>query len=289
MQAEKEELLELVAQLKAEKDEAVAKLAAQRGQFQKVMAEIKSDKTLQERRRNLDASSNHVTTTTLPLDRNKPDVINGVNGMLLRDTITKTLTQTIHEEPEVFLRGLTESYSVVGRKSLFQEVIEDEQSNDREHVVYWAFMSDGLQCCELILRLRVKRDGEDIVIGVSSVGEEGENREIKEQLDSTLESPLPDVIPNGKKRLRIILRNGTMLLRRYPYGQTLLTFSTELHLEEVKDTSAGVGTKRKARSTLTASQIMSQASQASTKKLALVSLSSNKANEMFCKLCTLFY
>ena len=136
------------------------------------MAEIKSDKTLQERRRNLDASSNHVTT--LPLDRNKPDVINGVNGMLLRDTITKTLTQTIHEEPEVFLRGPTESYSVVGRKSLFQEVIEDEQSNDREHVVYWAFMPDGLQCCELILRLRVKRDGEDIVIGVSSVGEEGE-------------------------------------------------------------------------------------------------------------------
>ncbi|GMH95330.1 hypothetical protein TrST_g7379 [Triparma strigata] len=100
------ELRATVAQLQEERtareEERVAKVEAVE-KLKTVVSQINKDETLREVRRNLDSSA---TATNRPLDRTTPGVEAGSYHMLILDTITKTITLNIHEEPREVLSSL---------------------------------------------------------------------------------------------------------------------------------------------------------------------------------------
>ena len=108
---------------------------------------------------------------------------------------------------------------------LFQKVLE-------EGVAYWSFMFEGTKSCDLLLRMRVeKRDDEEgLLIRVESVDEEGERGD--EGMEKGMESRLTCVtfaeleatsLPNphstASKKLRILLKEGTIFLQPLEFGQ----------------------------------------------------------------------
>ncbi|GMH91631.1 hypothetical protein TrVE_jg5557 [Triparma verrucosa] len=203
------QLEEAAAQLDAErkaKDEAVKKLKS-------VVAEINSDATLQARRHRADATA----TSVAPLDPDNPMVRKvGPNMLSHNTTINNCHTEiTIHEEPQVLLEALLGDQTKVGNM-LFQRVVG-------EGVAYWSFM-EATKCCDLFLRMQVERqDEEEVVVGVESVDEE--------ELES---ASLPDPNSTASKRFRLLLKEGTIVLRPLQFGQTLFTFTAQVDVGEVR-------------------------------------------------------
>ena len=108
---------------------------------------------------------------------------------------------------------------------LFQKVLE-------EGVAYWIFMFEGTKSCELLLRMRVeKRDDEEgLLIRVESVDEEGESGDevMKQGMESQLTcvtfaelgaTSLPNPHSTASKKLRILLKQGTIFLQPLQFGQ----------------------------------------------------------------------
>ncbi|GMI09798.1 hypothetical protein TrVE_jg7395 [Triparma verrucosa] len=196
---------QLDAERKA-KDEAVKKLKT-------VVAEINSDATLQARRRRADATA----TSVEPLDHNNPMVRKfGANVLSQNTTINNCRSDvSIHEEPQVLLEALLSNQTKVG-KMLFQKVIE-------EGVAYWSFMVGATKCCDLLLRMQVVRqDEEEVVVRVESVDEE--------ELES---ASLPNPHSTASKKFRLLLKDGTIVLRPLQFGQTSLTFMAQVDVGEV--------------------------------------------------------
>ena len=110
---------------------------------------------------------------TEPLSRGTPGVKDfGVKVLSKSTTINNCQNDTtIHEEPAVLLEALIGDQPKMG-KTLFQRVLEDG-------VAFWSFMVEGTtKSCDLLLRMRVERQGEDrTVVRVESVEEEGESPE----------------------------------------------------------------------------------------------------------------
>lgn len=165
LREEKDEAVAKVAQVNAEKDEAIAKLTAEkkeavaklanereaeRKQFEKVIAELNKDETLQNKRQLLE---NSYTTTTRPLDRDDPG-IKFDNNVLTETTNSCRFSVSIHEEPEAFLDALMKDKTETEiSNTLYQKVVQDERVRDGRVVVYWSFMVGKNKACDLLLRL----------------------------------------------------------------------------------------------------------------------------------------
>ena len=145
--------------------------------------------------------------------------------MLVKNTTTNTcvFSLVIHEVPEALLEALLGNQTKVG-KMLFQKVLE-------EGVAYWSFMFEGTKSCDLLLRMQVVRqDEEGVLIRVESVDEEGERGD--EGMEKGMESQLICVtfaeleatsLPNphstASKKLRVLLKGGTIFLQPLQFGQ----------------------------------------------------------------------
>ena len=177
----------------------------------------------------------------IPLDRFDPDV-QQVGKVLKKYTITSncSFSTIIHVPPSELISALTGDHtSHVTNKMLYQEVIK--RLSDGETIAFWSYMIDQVKSCDLALRLKVERsDDDEITIRVSSVREEGENERRNTfsctanpsnlPTPSDLEETLPNPHPTATKKLRLLLNNGTILLRKLPFGQTSFTFTLRLKL-----------------------------------------------------------
>ncbi|GMH90528.1 hypothetical protein TrVE_jg4181 [Triparma verrucosa] len=210
---------EAVARLNAEKEEAVAQLDAERKAKDEAarnltaVVEINSDATFQARRRRADGTA----TSVEPLDPDNPMVRKvGANVLNQNTTINDCRTDvTIHEEPEVLLEALLGNQTKVG-KMLYQKIVE-------KGVFYWSFMVDNIKSCDLLLRMQVDRQDQDgVVVGVESVEEE--------ELEAT---SLPNPHSTATKKVRLLLKEGIIILRLLLFGQTLFTFTAQVDVVEV--------------------------------------------------------
>ncbi|GMI04637.1 hypothetical protein TrVE_jg1403 [Triparma verrucosa] len=272
LDAERKAKEEAFASLRA-KDEAVMKLEA-------VVAEINGDANLQAVHRNLDSSA----ATTEPLDRNNPGVTVLDNNVRSENTTISRFTVDIHEEPQAFLKALLGDHPKVVAKRLFQKVLE-------EGVLYWSFMAGNNKSCDLLLRMCVERqDEEEIFIRVTAVEEE------------ELYSSLPNAHSTAAKKLRLLFKEGTIVLQPLPFGQTSFTFMAQVDVGEVmKDavvsTIGGTGISRSPSSGITRSvsglssvSVSSAASKdPAVKKIGARGGDAAKGHELFYKLATMFY
>ncbi|GMH47920.1 hypothetical protein TrVE_jg9864 [Triparma verrucosa] len=210
------QLGEATAQLDAErkaKDEAVRKLTS-------VVAEINSDATLQARRRRADATA----TSIAPLDPDNPMVRKvGPNMLGQNMTINDCRSDvTIHEEPQVFLDSLLGDQTKVDKKGLYQK-------NVGKGVAYWSFIIEGTtKACNLLLHLRVVRQDEDrVLVRVESIEEE--------EVEAT---SLPNPHSTATKKVRLFLKEATIVLQPLQFGQTLFTFTAQVDAGEITTTSS---------------------------------------------------
>ena len=227
LRAEREAKSEAIARLTAEKEEALAQLEVKdefwARKLKMVVVEIDSDTTNQAKRRRLDSSS---SISNLPFDRDNPRVKKVGLNVLSENTTTHTCRTkvTIHEEPQVLLEALLGDQTK-GGKMLFQKVVE-------KGVAYWSFMVEGTtKCCGLLLCMRVERQDEDgVVVRVESAEEEGESGDegMKQGMESRLNCvifaeleaiSLPNPHSTALKRFRLLLKEGTIVLRPLQFGQ----------------------------------------------------------------------
>ncbi|GMI05055.1 hypothetical protein TrVE_jg13271, partial [Triparma verrucosa] len=141
----------------------------------------------------------------------------GANVLSQNTTINDCRTDvTIHEEPKEFLEALLGDQPKLG-KTLFQKTFGDG-------VVYWSFMFTATICCDLLIRMRVERQDEvGVAVKVVSVEEE--------EFES---ASLPNPHTTASKKLRLILKDGTIVLRPLQFGQTSYTFMAQVDVGEVK-------------------------------------------------------
>jgi len=243
LQAERKAKEEAVASLRA-KDEAVTKLEA-------VVAEINGDANLQAVRRVLDSSA----ATTEPLDHNNPGVTVLDNNVRSENTTISRFSVDIHEEPQAFLKALLGDHPKVVAKRLFQKVLE-------EGVLYWSFMAGNNKSCDLLLRLCVERqDEEEIFIRVTAVEEE------------ELYSSLPNAHSTAAKNLRLLLKEGTIVLQPLPFGQTSFTFMAQVDVGDLSSVSVSSAASK----------------DPAVKKIGARGGDAAKGHELFYKLATMFY
>ncbi|GMH69742.1 hypothetical protein TrST_g3800 [Triparma strigata] len=187
----------------------------ERKKFTAVMSQLGEEgDTLQKKLRRLDGADTS-SAHARPLDWSTPGVQKVGGNMLVKNTTTNTcvFSLVVHEVPEALLEALLGNQTKVG-KMLFQKVLE-------EGVAYWIFMFEGTKSCELLLRMRVeKRDDEEgLLIRVESVDEE--------ELGAT---SLPNPHSTASKKLRILLKQGTIFLQPLQFGQTLFTFTAQVDI-----------------------------------------------------------
>ncbi|GMI01663.1 hypothetical protein TrST_g10375 [Triparma strigata] len=135
---------------------------------------------------------------------------------------------TIHEDLEALLEALLGDETKVD-KTLFQKTWGGG-------VVYWSFMVNNIKSCDLLLRMSVGRqDEEEVVVRVESVDEE--------ELES---ASLPNPHSMASKKLRLLLREGIIVLQPLQFGQTLFTFMAQVDVGEVtKDAAVASGGGRR--------------------------------------------
>ncbi|GMH88310.1 hypothetical protein TrST_g6939 [Triparma strigata] len=288
LEAEREANAEAVARFQAEKEEAAAQLDAERKakdaerkakdaerkakdeavrKLQTVVAEINSDATIQARRRRADATA----TSVEPLDPDNPMVRKfGANVLSQNTTINNCRSDvTIHEEMEAFLEALLGDQTKLGTM-LFQKVVEEGVT------YYWSFMVNTTICCDLLLRMHVVRQDRDgAVVRVESIEEE--------ELES---ASIPNPHSTASKKFRLLLKDGTIVLRPLQFGQTSFTFMTQVDIGEVTKDAVVASSVSALGSTAVADESSSKG--AAVKKLGAGSEAA-KGNKLFCKLAKMFY
>ncbi|GMI02833.1 hypothetical protein TrVE_jg4749 [Triparma verrucosa] len=251
----------------------------ERTQFEKVVAEINNDVNLQLKRRLLDASS----STTEPLDRTDPEVKIIDQHTHLQSKVTTTnscsFTVEIHDEPQAILEALKNDNQM---KGFYQKVL-------RQDVVYWSFLLSTMKSCDLVVKLQVEKldSGNEIVIKVCSV-------------DDALYHLPTSPHSAASKQFRLLLKEGVILLRPLPFGQTSFTFTAQVDFGEIKTNmrtrqttivaTTSVITNAKRGTSVTRLGKKSNSSKGGvTKSSFSASAEAGKANEVFCKIAKLFY
>ncbi|GMH73697.1 hypothetical protein TL16_g06259 [Triparma laevis f. inornata] len=196
------------------------------------------------------------TVVIKPLDPDDYAVNRGGNDLLSKTTNICSFSNKVHEEPEDFLQALLTD-QINDFKVQYQKVVEDNRASGGGVIVYWGFMKKN-KACELLLRLKVERDGnngDEIIIGVESIGEEGgmgregshlfwsisvkpSNTTFLSELKTTT---LPKPYSTAMKKVRLLLSKGTILLQGLQFGQTSFTFSAHVEIGENKKHEATVG------------------------------------------------
>ncbi|GMH70055.1 hypothetical protein TrLO_g14469 [Triparma laevis f. longispina] len=251
--------------------------------FEEVVSQINTDEALQTKRKFLGAS---YTSTTKPLDPKDGTVVKGENDCLSKTTNNCSFSIKIHDEPQTFLEALTSNHvNTTMTEKLYQEVIENESSSGAEIIVYWSMMATSSKSCDMILQFLVeKQDDDEIIIRVVSIEEE--------DLETIITS---DPFPNATKKLRLLITNGTILLRPLPFKQTSFTFTAPVDLGEVlkngtvnRSPSAGFGKTTSAHFGITTFTTGLTGQKGAVKKLGF-SDHGLKADKLFYKLANLFY
>ncbi|GMH77977.1 hypothetical protein TL16_g07607 [Triparma laevis f. inornata] len=277
----KSELLTIISTLREEKASAVATLAAERQnrlQLEKVVREINTNEALHKKRVKFDA----INPDDFLVTRDEHDVLS-------KNTTTNTCSFSvkIHDDPKPFLQALITDHTPEG-KLLHQKVLEDDDSGI---IVYWSFLADKMKAsCDLLLRLNIEEDGDEIRIGVISVDEQD------------LEATLPfDTHPTSTKKLRLFLNDGMIVLRPLEFNQTSFMFTAIAKIGEVKREAASNGSLGFHMSVIGGQRysngnglniITTAAARASAvrkKKMGINGAESAKVGRLFSKLADLFY
>ncbi|GMI01690.1 hypothetical protein TrST_g10386 [Triparma strigata] len=146
---------------------------------------------------------------------------NPSSDILIHDVTIKTLVVKIHESLDNVLNSLVGKNVARNSFDMRQDVVK--RDGEETVIVYWSFGVDQVRTCEMILRLTIVRENEElddgeVMIKVSSVEET--------DLDEDSISALP-----ANSSLRLILDNGVILLRPLPLGQTSFAFTSEIALK----------------------------------------------------------
>ncbi|GMH91808.1 hypothetical protein TrVE_jg14395 [Triparma verrucosa] len=212
-----------------------------------------------------------------PLDQDTPGVEKVGANVLSKITTTNTCSfgVTIHEEPAMFLEALVGDQAKVVGKMLFQKVVEED-------VVYWSFTIGNNRPCELLLRMRVERrqNEDEIIIRISSVDEE--------ELGPT---SLPNPHSTATKKLRLLLQEGTIILRPLPFGQTSFSFTAQVDVREVTGDASPAGTTIGKTTSGNARQTTVQVIRKKNVAVKMLGSSSEagKTSSLFCNLAEMFY
>lgn len=241
------------------KEAALKETVAAREKFAPVLNELKNPQA--------------VGNAPAPLEFDSPNVMKFDDNVISKSTITNncSFSTSIRMPPQELLDALTKDHTATDSKLLFQKTVK---KSDGEIVVYWSFMLDKTKTsCDLLLRLTVEKDGDEIRIGVVSVEEVGE---------------LPDPYPNATKELRLLLKGGTILLQPLPFMQIAFTFTAIVSLGVKIDTDiVGVKKSMSAKNGINVSTSTSEG--AAVNKLLFYSNDGQQANKLFCKIGTMLY
>ncbi|GMH91106.1 hypothetical protein TL16_g11959 [Triparma laevis f. inornata] len=293
----KKDLIDLVIVERQKNTSLASKLSteeAQRKKMAKVISEINEDETLMLKRKQLNASS----VSVQPLARDAFDVTKGPKpGMLVRDINTKTISQIIHEVPALVLESLL-STTVDDSAGVSQTVLKDERPHNDAIIAHWAFKVNKKSNTTFIflLSLEVEKNdpAKEIIVRVESIDEE--------ELDSTcLQVPTPPT----SRFCRVLLKDGTIIIRPKEFGQSSFTFKAQVgFVEEGERTISSTRQNRLTFSDILGTQKSKLGSDRQTSGLGtqkinvgavtkqakeLFSSSSIKADEVFCNLAALFY
>ncbi|GMH92398.1 hypothetical protein TL16_g12337 [Triparma laevis f. inornata] len=175
----------------------------------------------------------------------------------------------IHESLDKVLNSLVGKNVARNSFDMRQDVVK--RDGEETVIVYWSFGVDQVRTCEMILRLTIVRESEElddgeVMIKVSSVEET--------DLDEDSISALP-----ANSSLRLILDNGVILLRPLPLGQTSFAFTSEIAL---KGQSALFGTANSfSRPTNTNAGLTTMAKNVVT--------TSENAEDLYSRIANIFY
>lgn len=146
-----------------------------------------------------------------------------------------------------------------------------------ECVAYLSFLIDQTKSCDLLLNFKVKRRSDGVTIKVSSAD------------PSQLAAALPTPHPTTSKNFRLLLKDGVIVLRPLPLGQTSFTVTAKVMLGEVRtdDTVAIKKSSSKVKTgrlTIRKSNVLDKGG---TKILG--GTDGAKTNELFCRLSIMLY
>ncbi|GMH79820.1 hypothetical protein TrLO_g13491 [Triparma laevis f. longispina] len=237
------------------------------------------------------------------LDKNTPGVVEFENDMLVFDkvTLSKTTQIPLHEEIDQVYKALTSNFALNTSSSntLRTELISSTKTSK---IVHYSFLIDQSKFCSLILRLNViKKIDTEIFIEIESCSENNMSR-------------LPTLLWPTSKQYRLILSRSNITLKKIPLLQTEFTFKAEIDLGEViadsGEAKKTVLSSSKGLSALSASgtSIIDNSGMSKTKVVKLgnrqatlkglgsnsvkfvgLGLESVNANDLFCKVTSLFY
>ncbi|GMI17332.1 hypothetical protein TrLO_g704 [Triparma laevis f. longispina] len=230
LQKQKELLKKASLELKTEREENEAyrsQTDAARRKFAAVVNDLKQEKdALREKlKKTGDATP---ASDFRPLNLGIPNVTKFDDNLVSKSSITCSLSAKVHEPPEeVFDAFFVDHTTNATIKMLYQKVIEGTRVKESV-VVFWSFMVDQMKSCELTLRLKKVEGSEDeIIIGVESFEEE--------ELETMI---LPNPHSTAPKKLMLILRKGTIVLRGLQFRQTSFTIEAQVEVGEVGDRKA---------------------------------------------------
>ncbi|GMH62401.1 hypothetical protein TrST_g13775 [Triparma strigata] len=216
-----------------------------------------------------------------PLNRATPGVKKVGDVLSENTTINNCRTNvTIHEDPKVLLEAILSDQMKVG-KTLYQKTVE-------EGIFYWSFMVSNTKSCDLLMSMRVERQDEDrVVVRAESVEEEG--------LEAT---SLPNPHSTASKKLRLLLKEGKIILQPHQFRQTSFTFMGQVDVGEVAKDAATAPTSlfrrsktSKSKSTTTGDNTSAvtgvTSSTGAAVKILGAGTEADKATELFCRLANL--
>ncbi|GMH84286.1 hypothetical protein TrVE_jg7727 [Triparma verrucosa] len=259
--------------------EKEAALEEQKKIFSAVMARLeKEGDALQKKLRRPDgADSSSAPAETL--NRATPGVKKVGDVLSENTTINNCRTNvTIHEDPKVLLEAILSDQMKVG-KMLYQKTVE-------EGIFYWNFMVSNTKSCDILMSMRVERQDEDrVVVRAESVEEEG--------LEA---SSLPNPHSTASKKLRLLLKEGKIILQPLQFGQTSFTFMGQVDVGEVAKDAATAPTSsfRRSKTSKSTGDNTSAVTGVTSSTGAAVKIlgagtEADKATELFCRLANLFY
>lgn len=145
------------------------------------------------------------------LTRSTPGVvkISETPDMLSTNTMIKTVSLLIHEEPQILLSLLLSSYNT--DTLLNQKVL---QSTPDFTISYWNFIIDG-KLCDMLLKLTPTTTLRETTLNVESIADDAY-----------------DLPPTHLKTIRLLLNKGSIYFRSSEFKLTSLTFTAQLCLGE---------------------------------------------------------
>ncbi|GMH76095.1 hypothetical protein TL16_g06968 [Triparma laevis f. inornata] len=145
------------------------------------------------------------------LTRSTPGVvkISETPDMLSTNTMIKTVSLLIHEEPQILLSLLLSSYNT--DTLLNQKVL---QSTPDFTISYWSFIVDG-KLCDMLLKLTPTTTLQETTLNVESIADDAY-----------------DLPPTHSKTIRLLLNKGSIYFRSSEFKLTSLTFTAQLGLGE---------------------------------------------------------